>query len=161
MSSLATAQDSRPTPPVLAKQAVNAKEIAENEKDLATINALLASNKAASPTTTVPPPSQQLENLWWSNTNAMTMSASVLIFGLLALLLASYVIRKGQSWEAVLKIFGTVLIVVMTVFLIVAGYDDKQIAPAIGLLGTIVGYLLGKDVSKPVGKEITGTKTQQ
>jgi hypothetical protein len=31
----------------------------------------------------------------------------------------------------------------------VAGYSDQQIAPAMGLLGTIVGYLLGKDVREP------------
>jgi hypothetical protein len=86
---------------------------------------------------------------WWSTTSAMTMSATVLLFGFLTLCLAAYVIRRGHPWEAVLKIFGMVLIVVLTVFLIVAGYDDKQIAPAMGLLGTIAGYLLGKDVARP------------
>jgi hypothetical protein len=86
---------------------------------------------------------------WWSTTSAMTMSATVLLFGFLTLCLAAYVIRRGHPWEAVLKIFGMVLIIVLTVFLIVAGYDDKQIAPAMGLLGTIAGYLLGKDVAKP------------
>jgi hypothetical protein len=79
----------------------------------------------------------------------MTMSSTVLVFGLITLALAAYVIRKGHQWEAVLKVFGMVLIIVMTVFLIVAGYDDKQIAGAVGLLGTIAGYLLGKDVPKP------------
>ena len=34
------------------------------------------------------------------------------------------------------------------VFLIVAGYTEKQIAPVIGLLGTIAGYLLGKSSSE-------------
>jgi hypothetical protein len=86
---------------------------------------------------------------WWSTTSAMTMSATVLLFGFLTLCLAAYVIRRGHPWEAVLKIFGMVLIIVLTVFLIVAGYDDKQIAPAMGLLGTIAGYLLGKDVARP------------
>lgn len=84
---------------------------------------------------------------WWTTTSAMTMSATVLLFGFLTLCLAAYVIRRGHAWEAVLKIFGMVLIIVLTVFLIVAGYDDKQIAPAVGLLGTIAGYLLGKEVT--------------
>ena len=34
---------------------------------------------------------------------------------------------------------------VFAIFLVVAGYSDQQIAPVIGLLGTIAGYLLGKE----------------
>ena len=99
---------------------------------------------------------------WWTTTSAMTMSAAVLVFGLITLALASYVVRKGLQWEAVLKIFGMVLIIVMTVFLIVAGYDDKQVAPAMGLLGTIAGYLLGKEVSKepPTKSKDAGAKEE-
>ena len=82
---------------------------------------------------------------WWSATNAMTMSSIVLLFGLLVILLATYLIRSGKNTEAVLRIFGTILIVVMAVFFVVAGYTDTQIAPVMGLLGTIAGYLLGKE----------------
>ena len=85
---------------------------------------------------------------WWSVTNAMTISVVVLVFGLLVLLLATYLIKAGKSSEAVLRIFGTVLIVLVSVFLVVAGYTSNQIAPVMGLLGTIAGYLLGKE-TKP------------
>lgn len=85
---------------------------------------------------------------WWTTTNAMTMSSAVLLFGVFTLVLALIVLTKGYKWEAVLKIFGTVLIIVLTVFLIVAGYSDNQIAPAVGLMGTIAGYLLGKDAKE-------------
>src|SRR6266853_1857604 len=97
---------------------------------------------------------------WWTTTSAMTMSAAVLVFGLLTLCLAAYVIRKGHAWESVLKIFGMVLIIVLTVFLIVAGYDDKQIAGAIGLLGTIAGYLLGKDIPRTQGSPSSVTEAE-
>ena len=40
------------------------------------------------------------------------------------------------------------LIITATLFLITAGYDNNQIAPAIGLFGTVAGYLLGKSVNK-------------
>jgi hypothetical protein len=41
-----------------------------------------------------------------------------------------------------------VLVVVMTaVFLLVLGYDEQQVAPAFGLLGTILGYIFGKAAS--------------
>lgn len=85
---------------------------------------------------------------WWSVTNAMTISVSVLVFGFLVILLATYLIKVGKGTEPVLRIFGTILIVMFSVFLVVAGYTDTQIAPVMGLLGTIVGYLLGKETKE-------------
>jgi hypothetical protein len=82
---------------------------------------------------------------WWSATNAMTVSSVVLVFGLLIMILATYLIKIGTSTDSVLKIFGTILIIISSIFLVVAGYGDNQIAPVMGLLGTIAGYLLGKD----------------
>ena len=97
---------------------------------------------AKSATTSVPLQS------WWSVTNAMTISVVVLVFGFLVLLLATYLIKLGKNTEAVLRIFGTILIVLVAVFLVVAGYTDTQISPVMGLLGTIAGYLLGKETKE-------------
>lgn len=94
-----------------------------------------------------PAPAAQAST-WWSVTDAMTISVVVLLFGLLVILLATYLIRVGKNTESVLRIFGTILIVLVSVFLVVAGYTDTQIAPVMGLLGTIVGYLLGKDTKE-------------
>lgn len=82
---------------------------------------------------------------WWSTTSAMTMSTVVLAFGVLVIVFATYLIQQGKSSEAVLRIFGTILIIVIAVFLVVVGYSDTQISPVMGLLGTIAGYLLGKE----------------
>lgn len=89
---------------------------------------------------------------WWTTHNAMTMSVIVLLFGLVVLGLAAWLIRQGHSATSVLRIFGTVLVIVMVTFLVVAGYDDKQIAAPLGLLGTIVGYLLGRETSAGTDK---------
>jgi hypothetical protein len=112
------------------------EELAKVNQKLETVNKEIAATPKSEP---VSAPS------WWTTTNAMTMSSIVLVFGFLTLALAAAVLSRGYSWEAVLKTLGTVLIIILTVFLIVAGYDDKQIAPAVGLLGTIAGYLLGKE----------------
>jgi hypothetical protein len=88
-----------------------------------------------------------------SVTNAMTISAVVLLFGLIVLLLATYLIGIGKSSESVLRVFGTVLIIVIAVFLVVAGYTSDQIAPVMGLLGTVAGYLLAKDSMPRVAAE--------
>jgi hypothetical protein len=85
--------------------------------------------------------------VWWTTTNAMTMCAVVLLFGVLVLGLATYLMRVGKAGTSVLRIFGTILVIVMATFLVVAGYDNAQLGAPLGLLGTIVGYLLGKDTS--------------
>ena len=54
----------------------------------------------------------------------------------------------------------TILFVIMaTMVLITAGYNNEQIAPAFGLFGTIVGYILGrgeKAAQRPNGQEMNG-----
>jgi hypothetical protein len=52
--------------------------------------------------------------------------------------------KKDFDGNDILKVFGVTLIVVGTLFLIAAGFGDKQIAPAMGLFGTLAGYLLGR-----------------
>jgi hypothetical protein len=86
---------------------------------------------------------------WWSNQNAMTISVVVLAFGAITILIAAYLIRGERDGQVILRILGTISIITFAVFLIVAGYSDQQIAPAMGLLGTIAGYLLGKDQGRP------------
>lgn len=81
---------------------------------------------------------------FWTPKEALALSYSILIFGLLVLLLMSTLVaRFNVNINRILRAFALVLIIVAAVFLIVAGYDEKQIAPVMGLLGTIAGYLLG------------------
>jgi len=77
------------------------------------------------------------------------LSLGVLLFGLIILgLEVGVLLRQNQGWGInSTRIVGLTLVVVSGVFLITAGYSETQIAPMIGLLGTIVGYLLGKSDS--------------
>lgn len=100
------------------------------------------------------------ESTWWSTTNAMTISTTVLAFGVIVILTIAYLIQRGRDPDQLLKIFGTTLIVVMAVFLVVAGYSDQQISPVIGLMGTIAGYLLGRS-SNPAVSEPAASKGSQ
>jgi hypothetical protein len=93
----------------------------------------------------VPAPPSTTSPEWWSVADAMTISVAVLIFGLLVIGLAGYLIHTGKQPDAVLKVFGTILIVMTAVFLVVAGYSNTQITPVMGLLGTVAGYVLGKE----------------
>jgi hypothetical protein len=115
-------------------------QIASETAALAAQTKQAASDAAASQTRT----GTTQTHSWWSVEQAMTISCVVLVFGLMVTLVAAWLVRKGTSHTAVLRVFGTILILVFSVFLVVAGYDDKQIAPVLGLLGTVAGYLLGK-----------------
>jgi 4-amino-4-deoxy-L-arabinose transferase-like glycosyltransferase len=79
----------------------------------------------------------------WTPTIALGLSLSILVFGLLVLALMCWMLLKTRdNLNGLLRAFALILIIVAAIFLIVAGYTEQQIAPAMGLLGTIAGYLL-------------------
>jgi hypothetical protein len=88
-----------------------------------------------------------------------SLSIVVLIFGILVILLELFLIKNRKiGSENIIKFLIVTLIIISTLFLITAGYSNDQIAPAVGLLGTIAGYLLGK--SQPLKNENTGENNQ-
>jgi hypothetical protein len=74
------------------------------------------------------------------------LSLGVLLFGLILVIFTVILaLRRSTGWDQEsTRIFTISLVVTAGLFLITAGYSDQQIAPMFGLLGTIVGYLLGK-----------------
>lgn len=77
------------------------------------------------------------------------LALSVLIFGCLTMLVEIYVIKtKNFKSDEIVKFVTITLIVTGSLFLICAGYSNDQIAPAFGLLGTIAGYVLGKNAKQ-------------
>lgn len=82
------------------------------------------------------------------------LSLLILCFGALVVGVQFALLRKRAfDGNDILKVFGVTLIVVGTLFLIAAGFGDKQIAPAMGLFGTLAGYLLGRaSVPDPSGE---------
>jgi hypothetical protein len=81
------------------------------------------------------------------------LSLGVLAFGVILILFTGFVaLKKNSGWDQeATRIFAVSVIVTAGLFLITAGYSDQQIAPMFGLLGTIVGYLLGKSPSGEQG----------
>jgi hypothetical protein len=71
---------------------------------------------------------------------------AVLGFGLFAIALEiALMLRLKKGWGVqAIRIVGITLVLTSGLFLIVTGYSQEQIAPMIGLLGTIIGFLLGK-----------------
>lgn len=79
------------------------------------------------------------------------LSLEVLVFGAIVVGVEYVLLRsKRVRPEDTLRVYGVTLIIIGTLFAITAGFDGNQIAPALGLFGTIAGYLLGR---KPPSEE--------
>ena len=77
---------------------------------------------------------------------------AVLAFGAAIIALEVYVmIKQHRYWDTwSTKMIGLTLVITAGLFLIPAGYSQEQIAPLVGLLGTIAGYLLGWEGNREV-----------
>ncbi len=77
------------------------------------------------------------------------LSISVLLFGLAVVIGQIYLLqRRGEPVSESMKYLSVTLVIVGALFLVTAGYGNDQIAPIIGLLGTVAGYLLGRQRSE-------------
>ena len=71
------------------------------------------------------------------------------VIGLIGIVIIAFLIlsvRKTQNPrpEDFSRPIVVVTVVIGTLILITAGYSNEQIAPAFGLFGTIIGYILGR-----------------
>ena len=77
-----------------------------------------------------------------------------MLFGLMALFFM-YRLSKGQmiSGADTPRYFILTLIIVSALIFICGKFEDKEITPAIGLFGTIAGYVLGRSDRKEAARE--------
>jgi hypothetical protein len=70
----------------------------------------------------------------------------ILVFGLLIVGIQFFLLRsqRFQRADEITRPITVSLIIIGTLVLISSGFDNDQIAPAVGLFGTIAGYLLGR-----------------
>ncbi len=73
------------------------------------------------------------------------LTLAVIALGVLIIIAQSIVLRsKSASADDAMRAYSITLIIIGTMVLICAGYSNDQIAPAMGLFGTVAGYLLGR-----------------
>jgi hypothetical protein len=74
------------------------------------------------------------------------LTCIIIAFGLITILLLLWHLRRIADRHAddVSRAVVIVMVIVGTLILVTAGYSNDQIAPAFGLFGTIVGYILGR-----------------
>lgn len=94
----------------------------------------------------------RIDGAQWQKVS-MPLTIGILVFGVIVLLLMTYLIKAGRKPLAVLRSFCVPMIIVGALVLVVAGYTKDQIAPVIGLLGTLAGYLLGRSDDPDVRRD--------
>jgi len=123
---------------------------------LATESVEPAVKEMSSVVDTVPPPPESGGSF---KVEALTslefyLSFIVLSFGVIVFVIEFACIRKvAFGPEESIKLVAVTLIIVSTLFIISAGFGSEEIAPAMGLFGTIAGYILGRTGSEKGGKD--------
>ncbi len=111
------------------------------------ILALLASPALAAPALANAPP-QDITAVFPDaalSQKELVAAGIILGFSFSCFLLAVLLRRLGGFGdENVIRILALVLVVSGTLFLVTMGYSADQIAPALGILGTVAGYMLGR-----------------
>ncbi|MCK1381171.1 hypothetical protein IVB33_30230 [Bradyrhizobium sp. 24] len=78
------------------------------------------------------------------------LTTLIMLFGLVVIAMLLWFGRRGNNRpEEMARHVIVVFVVSAALILVTAGYSNDQIAPAFGLLGTIVGYVLGRLGVKP------------
>lgn len=74
------------------------------------------------------------------------LSCIILAFGVFIVIVEYFLLRGvvQEKTEEIARTYTVTLIIIGTLVLISSGFTNAQIAPALGLFGTIAGYLLGK-----------------
>ena len=93
---------------------------------------------------------QQPLQTHWSASDILMPAGILCAFTLVFFLVVSFVVVKSGEGlsDRYFKLTAVILIVSLASFLTVAGYSADQSNAALGLLGTVAGYLLGKGDSK-------------
>ena len=94
-----------------------------------------------------PPPEQSggHVNVGYLSTWEFILSCEVLVFGFVVLAVVFWLYRsRNATPDDILKTVAVVLIVIGSLFAMTAGFSSAQIAPIIGLFGTIIGYVIGR-----------------
>lgn len=85
------------------------------------------------------------------NSREFWLSVLLLIFGLMVIAAQLYYLKNQKeegagsvSQESVVRLTIVTMIIIGSLILISSGYSSQQIAPAMGLFGTVAGYLIGR-----------------
>jgi hypothetical protein len=83
------------------------------------------------------------DNQLWSPWLVAYLVFIMLAFAVFALYQMRKLLEQNRASIDILRIFTMPLVIVFSVIMVVIGYSRDQMTPVIGLLGTMIGYVLG------------------
>lgn len=104
--------------------------------------------------------SELLEFLGSKTPYEFWLTCAILVAGLIFAGFALTFLKRFEkdNVESATRAVTIILVVIATMVLVTAGYNNEQIAPAFGLFGTIIGYILGRSERRtPADSNTTGT----
>jgi hypothetical protein len=124
-----TAHSQPASPPIMLKQVP--PSIGGNDTD----------NPAQDSTTPAPSMAQQKLQADFQ----LKLTILVTAFGIFGLIFVAWVFRSAVATdtEKIVRLVIVVIVVCASLILIAGGYSTNQTAPAFGLFGSIIGYILG------------------
>jgi hydrogenase/urease accessory protein HupE len=76
--------------------------------------------------------------------NETTLTLAIFIFGAVALWLLYLLVRIEKANPFVLRIYVITILIFGSLLVVANAYTTNQLAPVMGLFGTIAGYVLGR-----------------
>jgi hypothetical protein len=77
----------------------------------------------------------------------IALSIGVLGFTVILVIAVAWMrVKASLSGDASFKLFGLVIVVGSSLFVMTAGWSQQQITPIVGLLGTALGFIFGKNM---------------
>jgi hypothetical protein len=83
----------------------------------------------------------------------LKLTLIVAVFGIIGLIFVAWIFRSAitADTERIVRLVIVVIVVTASLILIAGGYSTDQTAPAFGLFGSIIGYILGSATRHPSG----------
>jgi quinol-cytochrome oxidoreductase complex cytochrome b subunit len=108
---------------------------------------------------TTPSPSMQQQKL--QADFQLKLTILVTTFGIFGLIFVAWVFRSAVTTdtEKIVRLVIVVIVVCASLILIAGGYSTNQTAPAFGLFGSIIGYILGSSRQSPGNTPANGGMT--
>jgi hypothetical protein len=91
------------------------------------------------------------------------LTCLICLLGLVIIITLTMVLRRVDNArpEDIARPIIVVTVIIGTLLLVTVGYTNEQIAPAFGLFGTIIGYMLGRLSSPPPRSASSSEDTKQ
>jgi hypothetical protein len=88
---------------------------------------------------------QSMDQLKLNADFQLKLTVLVTVFGIIGLIFVAVLFRSeiAADTEKIVRLVIVVIVVTASLILIAGGYSTDQTAPAFGLFGSIIGYILG------------------